>query len=89
MQSVATLRQLSDYPGSVSDYFGLGVRIHRNTHPLNNFNGLIDEPTLYARALSSAEILALPGRRRRQVFDHEPVGVILWRRLRGHQRRQG
>ena len=32
LHSVASLRQLSDYPGSLSDYFGLGVRIHRNAH---------------------------------------------------------
>jgi hypothetical protein len=32
VQSVATLRQLSEYPGTLSEYFGIGVRIDRNPH---------------------------------------------------------
>ena len=43
LQSVATLRQLSDNPGSVSDNFGLGVRIHRSTHT----NGAVVKVAVY------------------------------------------
>jgi hypothetical protein len=44
VQSVATLRQLSDNPGSLSDNFGLGVRIDRNAHlGVNIFRQLVSD----------------------------------------------